>query len=305
MLRTPMLGLMLMASTTAQAAPQESPTPEQAESLFRGEDWAAAAEAYDTLTEIDPDDGEGWFRLGYSLYRLREYEQAADAWTRALALDFYPSVSAYNLAAARALTDDTDGALEFLERSVEEGFDSPEVMRDDPDFAALRGDSRFRALLERTKRNARPCMYDPAFRQFDFWVGDWVVRDSGGTHVGSKRVKRTEQGCALTSEWTDHFGRTATALFHYDPAAEQWVQASVGAAGHFLHADGGLTDAGAMRLSGTVTLADGRTRRVRTTWTPRDDGGVHLVIERSADGRQWKSSFEGFCEPRRSAYGRE
>ncbi len=305
MLATLVLGMSLWLDAPAHADPPESPTPEQAQALFEAGAWAQAAEALEALVGVDETDGATWFRLAFALYKINAIPEASAAWQRALDLDFYPMVSAYNVAASRALLGDVEGAITYLERAVALGFSDPELMRTDSDFASVRQHARFASLIEQAERNARPCMYDARFRAFDFWVGDWVVRDASGQKVGSDRVKQAENGCAITAQWTDQFGRTGTSLTYFDPARDLWVQTRVGAGGHFVQAEGRLERSGAMILAGDLTLANGDSRQVRTIWTPRSDGTLRMKVERSDDGgRTWTPSFEGLYE-RRSMYGRD
>ncbi len=39
-----------------------------------------------------------------------------------------------------------------------------------------------------------PACASTAFHQFDFWLGDWDVRDASGKMVGQNRITRTAQG---------------------------------------------------------------------------------------------------------------
>lgn len=59
----------------------------------------------------------------------------------------------YNLACSQALLGHVDGALDNLERAVELGYEDGRFMAEDEDLAALRGEQRFRALLERIRTN--------------------------------------------------------------------------------------------------------------------------------------------------------
>jgi len=305
MIQSLILGIGLLFGGVALADPQVTPTAEEADSLFQAESWAAAAAAYQALITANPRDGSAWFRLGYARYKQRDVQDAAKAWQQALDLHYYPTVSAYNIAAAKALQGDSEGAFTLLDKAIHLGFAEPEVLRTDPDFTSLRSDPRFARRIEQAEHNARPCMYDTRFRAFDFWVGDWVVRDAQGQKVGSDRVKQAENGCAITAQWTDHFGRTGTSLTWFDPRRGHWEQTRVGAAGTFVRAEGDLDDKGRMVLEGDLVVTKGDAHKVRTTWTPRSDGTLSMKVQRSDDGgRTWLTTFQGFYE-RRDLYGGE
>jgi hypothetical protein len=112
-------------------------------------DWERAAWAYEALTRQDPPDGFALSRLGLALTHLRKYEQAADAYGRALRLKFRPPQTMYNLACVYSLKGDRDEAVRWLERAISAGFENREALRTDPDLNNLREDPRFIRLLER------------------------------------------------------------------------------------------------------------------------------------------------------------
>jgi len=305
MSRRLLLGLCLWIAPVAIAAPPETPTPELAEALFQAEDWAEAAEAYSALVAIDPRDGGSWFKLGFALYKQGDIAESAEAWEQALALGFYPMVSAYNVAAAKALLGDYDAAFTLLDKALEAGFNDPEILRTDPDFLMLRGDARFAALVEQAEHNARPCMYDARYRGFDFLVGEWVVRDAKGGKVASDRVKQAENGCALVGLWTDQFGHTGTSLTWFDARSQKWRQTRVSATGMFIDASGNLDRRGAMVMEGDAVSTTASTSRVRTTWEPRPDATLRLFVQESSDGgRTWVTLVDAVYE-RRDLYGQD
>ena len=41
----------------------------------------------------------------------------------------------------------------------------------------------------------------PEHRQFDFWVGEWEVRDPSGQVVGTNAISRSYDGCLLVERW--------------------------------------------------------------------------------------------------------
>lgn len=300
-----LLGLCLLFAPVARAAPPETPTLEEAEALFQAESWAEAAEAYAALVTADPNDGGAWFKLGFALYRGGDLQNAGDAWQRALELGFFPMVSAYNVAAAKALLGDTEGAFAYLDKAIGAGFNDPEILRTDPDFVALRADPRFATLVEQAEHNARPCMYDARYRGFDFLVGEWVVRDDQGGKVASDRVKQTENGCAIMGLWTDQFGHTGTSLTWFDPRTQKWRQTRISATGNFIDASGSLDRKGAMVMEGDLVTTNAHTSKVRTTWEPRADGTIRLLVQQSEDGgRTWLTAVDAIYV-RRDLYGRD
>lgn len=134
-------------------------------------------------------------------------------------------------------------------------------------------------------------------RRFDFWVGDWIVRNPEGERVGTNRIRPVAGGCGIEESWQGEGGAPGASLNFYDPEKERWVQHWVSGRGYVLHLTGGWRD-GAMVLSGRRATEDGRLDD-RITWTPLEDGRVRQLWEVSKDGGEtWEALFEGYYERR-------
>ena len=131
------------------------------------------------------------------------------------------------------------------------------------------------------------------YRQFDFWVGDWEVRDPQGRVVGHNRIAPVIAGCALREEWTSADGKNVgTSLNAYNQTDQRWHQSWVDNAGTRLDLVGGLR-AGAMVLEQRQTGASARDVE-RITWTPLPAGRVRQHWQSSKDGgRTWTTAFDG------------
>ncbi|MBV9622772.1 MAG: hypothetical protein JOZ14_02215 [Acidobacteria bacterium] len=71
-------------------------------------------------------------------------------WTaRALAADPEDSGVLYNVACSFSLMEETEKALGCLEKAVACGFGHKEWLEHDSDLNAVRGDSRFQALMKK------------------------------------------------------------------------------------------------------------------------------------------------------------
>jgi TolA-binding protein len=83
----------------------------------------------------------------YKAYQAGDYETAMDACRRGL--EAYPGNAylLYNVACLDALSGRADEALSNLERSVDAWPAYKELAREDDDFASLRADARFKALI--------------------------------------------------------------------------------------------------------------------------------------------------------------
>ena len=138
-----------------------------------------------------------------------------------------------------------------------------------------------------------PCEGDD-YRAFDFWVGDWVVTNRGGTQVGANTIELTEGGCLLVENWASANGGTGKSMNYWDPAEKIWKQVWVSSNGSVGHFSGNLED-GAMVLQGDILSADGASLLLKGTWTVLDDGRVRQHFEQSTDeGNTWSTWFDGF-----------
>jgi tetratricopeptide (TPR) repeat protein len=90
------------------------------------------------------EDGQQWSKVGVRLLMLRDSDRSVVALNRAVSLLNYKGSDAmYNLACAYSLKGERDAGLEWLEKAVNNGFDNPEKLRNDPDINNLRSDARF------------------------------------------------------------------------------------------------------------------------------------------------------------------
>jgi hypothetical protein len=130
-------------------------------------------------------------------------------------------------------------------------------------------------------------------RKFDFWLGQWEVRNAGGDIVGRSEISRVAGGCALLEDWRGMDGGHGVSINTYDARRERWTQRWVGV-GATLWLEGRLED-GEMVLTGTSTRDTPRGDVLdRIVWTPLPDGRVQQAWDVSADdGETWVRSFIG------------
>jgi hypothetical protein len=142
-----------------------------------------------------------------------------------------------------------------------------------------------------------PCATEE-YRQFDFWVGEWEVRDPAGKVVGHNSIAPILGGCVLLEEWTSAGGAYSGKSFNvFDRSRKRWHQTWVDVGGALLELDGAFRD-GVMVLEGETLDREGKTVRNRITWTPSEDGKVRQHWETSTDGGStWATAFNGTYAP--------
>ena len=132
----------------------------------------------------------------------------------------------------------------------------------------------------------------PEHRQFDFWIGDWVVHTREGKEAGTSHIEKIEDGCGILERWRNARGITGRSINIYRPVSQTWVQAWAGSDGLTLVLEGKF-ESGQMRLEGESQAPTGERVRDRVTWSRSGDSTVRQFWEQSADGKTWNVAFDG------------
>ncbi|MDQ6931043.1 MAG: DUF1579 domain-containing protein [Candidatus Eremiobacteraeota bacterium] len=131
------------------------------------------------------------------------------------------------------------------------------------------------------------------YRQFDFWVGNWIVTNRI-THKfeGTNNITSELNRCVVAEHWTSG-SQTGSSFNLYDAATKMWHQTWIDNYGSLLVLRGHLQN-GEMTLSGSKARKDGKIAMHRITYTPRTDGTVRQHWISSIDGgKTWKDLFDG------------
>ena len=129
-------------------------------------------------------------------------------------------------------------------------------------------------------------------RQFDFWIGEWNVTDRRGQLIGTSRVERQLNGCAISESWEGTNGTRGQSTSAWDPGDNTWRQSWRDEAGMVLVIAGGIIN-GEMVMEGERRMPDGTQTLERITWTPNKDGTVRQVWTSSPNrGMRWTSVFD-------------
>lgn len=146
---------------------------------------------------------------------------------------------------------------------------------------------------------ASPCT-TPEHRQFDFWVGDWNVRDPQGQIVGTNHVTLEYGDCVLQEHWVASGGGHSGSSFNiYWPGSGRWHQTWVDTNGALLLFDGELRD-GKMQFTGETPMGPGKRALHQLSFEPLPEGKVRQLWQSSRDeGKTWNVVFDGFYERQR------
>jgi hypothetical protein len=140
---------------------------------------------------------------------------------------------------------------------------------------------------------------NPAYRQFDFWLGEWEVFKPDGSLAGTNRIDKEYGGCVLHERYVTPKGYSGESLNTYDAARKVWHQTWVDNAGLLLLLEGRLLG-GRMVLEGASQGQDGSAAKHRITWTPNSDGSVRQFWESTDSSGKWTVAFDGLYKRKAS-----
>lgn len=116
------------------------------------ESTAASFRSYVTAEKhlvLHPDDARAMYLGAAALVKIGEFEKAKDWADRALDTDRSEPAVLYNVACAYSLMGETDRGIELLAEAIDNGFGYRAWLENDNTLETLRGDPRFKQLLNR------------------------------------------------------------------------------------------------------------------------------------------------------------
>ncbi|MGH2566967.1 MAG: hypothetical protein ACRDGA_01410 [Bacteroidota bacterium] len=138
-----------------------------------------------------------------------------------------------------------------------------------------------------------PCKQSAEFRQFDFWIGEWEVRNPKGEKVGESSIQLILEDCVVFENYTGVKGYTGKSFNIYNASLKKWQQFWVDAQGGVLEFSG-TYDSGKLAYTAVSTSKDGKTINHRMTFFDMPDKTVRQLWEQSTDGgKEWKTAFDG------------
>lgn len=133
---------------------------------------------------------------------------------------------------------------------------------------------------------------DALYRQFDFFVGDWEVRDPSGKLLGHNLITRGYGGCVIIEQWTSaEDDQTGSSYSAYDARIRQWHHSWFDSWGNVLHMRGGFRDGAMLMLAERVTPT-GEHALERTVWKAGRSGPSHVWDYSLDGGKTWKIRFD-------------
>jgi hypothetical protein len=284
-----LLVLGLLVSPLAHADPEITQAQRNAANdAFQRANWPAAAKAYAAIVAIE-DHPMQHGRYGTALVEVGKPRDAIPHLEKALAIIPNPRFAFY-LARAHARLADADAAFAALDKMVATGGVPVAMLAAARDLAALADHKRFADVVAKNRATVEPCRAAPEFRQFDFWIGEWIVKDPKGNTAGTSSIQLILGSCVIFESWTGT-GSIGKSFNIYDVNDKKWHQTWTDDRGTFTHYIGSFTD-GKMVLVADQP-ANGKPGLARMTFSKLADGNVRQHGESSSDGgTTWTTTFD-------------
>ena len=285
--------MLLAVSAFSQSQPASAVTPEmraEANKFYQASDWERAAAAYEKIVSLEPANPNAKYRLGVVELNLNRTANAQKNLESAMAAS-PNAVYALALARAFARAGNKQKVFETLEKSIPLGGIARETLNAEKDFAVWREDAGFKDLVRRSDLAVNPCKASPEFRQFDFWIGEWDVKNPQGVPSGTSSVQLILGQCIIFENWTGGSGTNGKSFNIYDTNDKKWHQTWVDDKGTFTHYIGGLIN-GEMVVTAETSVS-GKPTLAKMTFTKMPNGDVRQHGENSTDGgKTWATSFD-------------
>ena len=139
------------------------------------------------------------------------------------------------------------------------------------------------------------CKSQPEYRQFDFWVGEWEVRNPNDVVVGNSVIELVVNDCLILENWTNSRGVTGKSMNFYDLQDNKWHQLWMGSNGIPIRFIGEYnSERKSMDYTGKGIGQNGTEVDFRFTFFHISDDHVRQLWEQSADGGEsWVTLFDG------------
>lgn len=140
--------------------------------------------------------------------------------------------------------------------------------------------------------NCNCCSED--HKNFDFWLGEWVVTNPDGSPAGTNVIKKIQDNCVIMENWTSaQAGYTGTSYNFFNGQTGKWEQIWIDNQGQSLHMRGNREANRMIMKTDWQNDRSGNSFYHRITWTLNDDGTVRQLWETINDNKQVTISFDG------------
>ncbi len=237
-------------------------------------------------------------RRASALLTQGDWENALDSYTKLA--NKYPALPQFHYRIAQALAElkHVDAAIAELKRSAAGGMPvTASSLTADAHLTSLKSHANWPAVLDAFDAVTQPCMHDPKFREFDFWVGDWDVRGTAaapGGPASRNNITLEDNGCVVMEHYTTPSGYQGQSFNIFDRSVAKWRQTWIDNTGG-QHDYRGELVSGNMVLVGDTPAPNSALGRVPTRLTlfHVSKDSVRQFSETSADGgKTWQTAYD-------------
>src|SRR5436190_2595958 len=260
-----------------------------ANDAYQKQNWADAVKGFEAIIKLEPKNGGAHYRQGISFLNLAKNEDALRVLQIANTISPNP-VYAFAVARAYARLQNKAKVYEVLESTVPMGGIQASQVEAEADFKDLRGDPRFVEVVKKLDLAANPCKAKPEFRQFDFWIGEWLPKNTQGVTVGTSSIQLILGSCVIFENWNTPI-TSGKSFSNFDATDGKWHQTWVDDKGTLAFYVGGIVD-GKIVLD-NERMVNGKKTIGRMTFSKLSNGDVRQHGENSTDeGKTWTTTFD-------------
>jgi hypothetical protein len=151
------------------------------------------------------------------------------------------------------------------------------------------------AMIETGRvQSQSPCSINPAYRQFDFWIGEWEAFGKAGKKGGDSKIERILDSCIILENWTASQGNYAGKSYNtFNTAIGKWQQYWVDNKGGVTECfDGHYEDNKMILQTANIKQPDNSFKIMKMTFYNLGADKVRQHGESSTDGgKTWKTDF--------------
>jgi hypothetical protein len=136
--------------------------------------------------------------------------------------------------------------------------------------------------------------------EFDFWRGEWNIRNPAGVMTSTSVITRELDGCVIMEDFIANGGFQGQSLNIYDARDDRWYQSFVDNTTCNYRLVGGPAGAEMVMNADQSAFIPGVgvvQRQSRVVWTPLVDGSVRQVFDESFGGGPAFRTFDGLYLP--------
>lgn len=140
-----------------------------------------------------------------------------------------------------------------------------------------------------------PCAADAVYRQFDFWIGEWIAYAPNGNKAGVSKIQLILDSCVILENWTSEGAPYSGKSFNlYNSATKKWQQTWVDSQGSITnYSDGHFENNQMILQTADEVQPDGSHKILKMTFTKIDGNTVRQFGESSTDGgKTWSTDFD-------------